>query len=84
MLNPPAGDYIFTCKASNGQVLLWLDDHLLCGSPALFAPGVAGDAPLPPFVRLKAAGPGYYLRAQFFHNETSALPAVLQLWCAGL
>jgi len=77
VLTPPAaGDYTLTCQTRHGAVLLWLDDHLLCGTDELFAPLL--DAPLPPFMRL-SGGKGYILRAQFYHNETSVDNASLAL-----
>lgn len=80
---PTRGDYVFECAVANAAVLLWVDDHLLCGTPELFrdqeelsktgqAPSASvTEAPLPPFMRLRADEP-HFLRVQLFHNETSA------------
>ena len=88
-------NYAFDCAVANGAAILWLDDHLLCGTPELFrdqeelsrsgqAPSASvTEAPLPPFMRL-AAGEPHFLRVQFFHNETTVENASLAVrWAAG-
>ena len=87
---PIRGDYVLECTVANAAVLLWIDDHLLCGTPEMFrdqeevsksgtapsAPVV--QAPLPPFMRLAADEP-HFLRVQLYHNETSAANASLSV-----
>ena len=85
---PTSGDYVLECAVENAAALLWIDDHLLCGTPELFRDqeelsrsGVAPsasvtEAPLPPFMRL-AAGDPHFLRVQLYHNETTASNASL-------
>ena len=85
---PTSGDYVLECAVENAAVLLWIDDHLLCGTPELFRDqeelsrsGVAPsasvtEAPLPPFMRL-AAGDAHFLRVQLYHNETTTSNASL-------
>ena len=75
---PASAAYAFHCEVANGAVILWLDDHLLCGTPELFAP--MNDAPLPPFMQLVKGEP-HFLRVHFYHNETSDANASLSvLW----
>jgi hypothetical protein len=53
---PTTGQYSFNCTISGGSVVLWLDDHILCGTEALFNPAPAGGhAPLPPYMVLDQA-----------------------------
>ena len=71
--------YAFDCTAiEHASIILWLDDHLLCGTEALFAPGPGSAAPFPPWVEL-AAGEPHFLRLRTVHNATSAAPASLSL-----
>ena len=76
---PAKARYTFDCRVANGAVILWLDDHLLCGTDELFAPAPAGGvAPLPPYMLLSAGEP-HFLRVHFYHNESSVDPASLAL-----
>ena len=62
------------------SVLLWLDDHLLCGTEALFLPALSGGAaPLPPFVKL-AGGEPHFVRARILHNETTSAASFALKW----
>ena len=74
---PTTGPYYFDCRVAFGSVIMWLDDHLMCGTVELFRPETA---PLPPFYKLRAGEP-HFLRLQFFHNESSIDDAsVALLW----
>ena len=73
---PESGSYSFECRTSDGSsVLMWLDDHLVCGTVELFRPETA---PLPPFYALRAHEP-HFLRLQFVHNESSPDAASVSL-----
>lgn len=73
--------YTFDCdEVRHASVILWLDDHLLCGTTELFAPGPGSAAPFPPWVVLHAGEP-HFLRLRTVHNETtSALAGVALRW----
>ena len=75
---PASADYAFSCNITGqGNVILWLDDHLYCGSLPLFAPETA---PLPPFAALTKGEP-HHLRVRFLQHGTSAAAATLSvLW----
>ena len=72
---PTTGPYYFDCRVAYGSVIMWLDDHLMCGTVELFRPETA---PLPPFYTLQAGEP-HFLRLQFFHNESSIGDASVSL-----
>lgn len=81
LLTPPArmaGPTAFACPLANGRVRMWVDDHLLCDEvqPAPFP--MPDQAPLPPFMVL-SSGQEYFVRMQFFHNETTAANASVAL-----
>eukprot|EP00041_Stephanoeca_diplocostata_P029430 m.868267 g.868267 ORF g.868267 m.868267 type:complete len:949 (-) comp23560_c0_seq2:326-3172(-) len=64
------GLYTFNCSVLGGSAIMWLDDHLLCGTQALFAPAPAGGyAPLPPYMNLTTVS--YVLRVQLVRNCSS-------------
>eukprot|EP01052_Picozoa_sp_SAG31_P043875 SAG31_NODE_7457_length_1684_cov_2.406309_1_plen_213_part_10 len=75
---PTAGQYAFDCKTTNVAAILWLDDHLLCGSPELF--GEQGSAPLPPFIVLEAGTTHrYFIRVHIYRNTSTVAPATFEL-----
>lgn len=65
---PKTARYEFHCQTRNGAVIMWLDDHLYCGTLALFRPETA---PLPPYAAL-TAGSTHHFHVRFIHNETTS------------
>jgi len=79
------GPVAFACLPTNGAVLLWVDDHLLCDEAHPTAPLPAPEeAPLPPFMVL-SAGQEYFIRLRFAHNSSSVGNAsIALLWAPAI
>lgn len=68
---PKSGPVRFACNATRGTVIMWLDDHIFCGSDSLF-PSSGGVAPLPPYMVLTAKQ-SYFIRIQLVRNVTATV-----------